>query len=229
MNRPEMTHVGEEDGSTTTCCACPTAAAASRSGPCRLLPCARPTVIEKWQRESIPAFMRQMMRRLERMPELLESVHKTGPCHLGEAERGILALVNEERLRRNPPRDARRERVSSPYGIRSLSNTMSNPYVFHATARSTGGVSAGESNTGMFGGNSNWRGPVWMPVNAILIRALQNYYLYYGDNCRSSVRPLRRMMNLFEVSKESPTGSAIFIRDEHGRRPVYGGTEKFQN
>jgi hypothetical protein len=87
-----------------------------------------------------------------------------------------------------------------------------------------------ESNTGMFGGNSNWRGPVWMPVNAILIRALLNFYLYYGDNftieCPTGSG---KMMNLFEVAKEiSDRLTGIFLRDENGRRPVYGGTEKFQ-
>jgi hypothetical protein len=88
-----------------------------------------------------------------------------------------------------------------------------------------------ESNTGMFGGNSNWRGPIWMPVNALIIRALQNFCLYYGDNFKiecptGSGKP----MNLFEVSKEvADRLTRSFLRDQHGRRPVYGGTEKFQS
>ena len=83
----------------------------------------------------------------------------------------------------------------------------------------------------MFGGNSNWRGPIWMPVNVMLIRALLNFYLYYGDSSRSSARPDQgTMMNLFEVAKEiSDRLTRIFLRDASGRRPVYGGTEKFQN
>ena len=87
-----------------------------------------------------------------------------------------------------------------------------------------------ESNTGMFGGNSNWRGPVWMPVNALIIRALLNFYLYYGDNFKIECPTgSGKMMNLFEVSQEiAGRLSRIFLRDEHGRRPVYGGTEKFQ-
>ena len=87
-----------------------------------------------------------------------------------------------------------------------------------------------ESNTGMFGGNSNWRGPVWMPVNALIIRALLNFYLYYGDNFKIECPTgSGRLMNLFEVSKEiSDRLIGIFTRDEHGRRPVYGGIEKFQ-
>ena len=88
-----------------------------------------------------------------------------------------------------------------------------------------------ESNTGMFGGNSNWRGPVWMPVNAMIIRALLQFYLYYGDNFKIECPTgSGKMMNLFEVSKEiSDRLTRIFLRDEHGRRPVYGGTEKFQS
>ena len=87
-----------------------------------------------------------------------------------------------------------------------------------------------ESNTGMFGGNSNWRGPVWMPVNALIIRALQNFYLYYGDNFKIECPTgSGRMMNLFDVSKEIARRLvSTFTRDDHGQRPVYGGIKKFQ-
>ena len=82
----------------------------------------------------------------------------------------------------------------------------------------------------MFGGNSNWRGPVWMPVNALIIRALQNFYLFYGDNFKIECPTgSGRLMNLFEVSKEiSDRLVSTFTRDDQGRRPVYGGNEKFQ-
>ncbi|MGE4441777.1 MAG: glucosidase [Desulfomicrobium sp.] len=198
-----------------------------------LLPLCATTIIEKWQRESIPGVLRQMMRRLGRMPELLDSVHKTGPGHLGEAERGILALVNQERLRRILSKMLDESEFLSPYGIRSLSKFHeANPYVFHAQGQEYRvAYLPAESNTGMFGGNSNWRGPVWMPVNVILIRALQNYYLYYGDNFKIECPTgSGRMMNLFEVSREiADRLGRIFTRDDAGRRPVYGGTEKFQN
>jgi len=89
----------------------------------------------------------------------------------------------------------------------------------------------GESNTAMFGGNSNWRGPIWMPVNALIIRALLSFYLYYGDNFRIECPTgSGRSMNLFEVAEEIAARlSRIFLRDDRGRRPVYGGTEKFQS
>jgi hypothetical protein len=87
-----------------------------------------------------------------------------------------------------------------------------------------------ESETGMFGGNSNWRGPVWMPVNALLIRALLQYYLYYGDSFKVECPTGSGQLNLFDVSREIVNRLVgIFLRDEAGRRPVYGGSEKFQS
>jgi hypothetical protein len=82
----------------------------------------------------------------------------------------------------------------------------------------------------MFGGNSNWRGPVWMPVNALLIRALLSFYLYYGDTFKVECPTgSGHTMNLFEVARElSDRLQRIFLRDASGRRPVYGGTERFQ-
>src|SRR5262249_54371842 len=77
----------------------------------------------------------------------------------------------------------------------------------------------------------NWRGPVWMPINALLIRALTQFYLYYGDNLKVECPTgSGNMMNLFEVSRELANRlTRIFLPDEHGRRPVYGGTERFQS
>jgi hypothetical protein len=171
--------------------------------------------------------------RLSRMPELLDSMHPTGPGHLGVAERGILALVNPERLGRILSKMLDENEFLSPYGIRSLSKFhQQHPYVFYVHGQEYRvGYLAAESNTGMFGGNSNWRGPVWMPMNVIIIRALLQFYLYYGDNFKIECPTgSGRMMNLFEVAKEIADRLArIFLRDERGRRPVYGGTEKFQS
>jgi len=197
-----------------------------------LLPLAATTVIEKSQRESIPGAMSQIMRRLKRMPELLDSIHKTGPGHLGVAERGILALVSEERLRRILSKMLDENEFLSPYGIRSLSRFHErHPYLFHVQGQEYRvDYLPAESNTGMFGGNSNWRGPIWMPVNAMIIRALLNFYLYYGDNFKIECPTgSGRLMNLFEVAREiADRLTRIFLRNEQGRRPVYGGTEKFQ-
>ena len=121
----------------------------------------------------------------------------------------------------------------SPYGIRAVSRRHeSHPYVFH-----TGGQEyrvsylPAESDSGMFGGNSNWRGPIWMPVNALIIRALLQYYVYYGDaftiECPTGSG---RRMTLYQVAEEVTRRlSAIFLRDKDGRRPVHGGARKFQD
>jgi hypothetical protein len=196
------------------------------------LPLCATTVIEAWQRERIPKAMAEIGERRRRIPELLNTIHPAGPGHFGVAERGIMALVNPERLRRILSKMLDENEFLSPYGIRSLSRFHEQyPYVFNVAGQEYRvDYLPAESNTGMFGGNSNWRGPIWMPVNAMITRALLNFYLYYGDNftieCPTGSG---KMMNLFEVSKEiADRLTRIFLRDDRGRRPVYGGTEKFQ-
>ncbi len=198
-----------------------------------LLPLCATTMIEKSQRESIPGTMDLIMTRLGRIPELKESIHPTGPGHLGVAERGILALVNPERLRRILTKMLDENEFLSAYGIRALSKFHEqHPYCFYVDGREHRvDYLPAESNTGMFGGNSNWRGPVWMPVNVLILRALLNFHLYYGDNFKIECPTgSGNLMNLFDVAREiADRLGRIFLRDEHGRRPVYGGTEKFQS
>jgi len=198
-----------------------------------LLPLCATTVIEKWQRERVPLVVDQFWKYLHRTPELLETMHATGPGQFGVAERGIIALLNDERLRRILTKMLDENEFLSPHGIRSLSKFHEqHPYVFDVGGQEYRvDYLPAESNTGMFGGNSNWRGPIWMPVNALIIRALLNFYLYYGDNFKIECPTgSGKLMNLFEVSKEIADRLArIFTCDEHGQRPVYGGTEKFQS
>ena len=197
-----------------------------------LLPLCATTNIEPDQRELIPKTMASIQERLKKMPELLKTIHPTGPGHLGVGERGILALVNPERLRRILTKMLDEEEFLSPYGIRSLSKFHEkHPYVFQVGGQEYRvDYLPGESDSGMFGGNSNWRGPIWVPVNALIIRALMNFYLYYGDNFKIECPTgSGRMMNLIEVAQDITERLArIFLRDENGRRPVYGGTKKFQ-
>jgi len=198
-----------------------------------LLPLCATTVIEKSQRESIPRAMSFIQERLRRMPELSATMHPTGAGHQGVAERGILALLNPDRLRRILTKMLDENEFLGPHGIRSISKFHEkNPYVLHVNGQEHRvDYLPAESNTGMFGGNSNWRGPVWMPVNAMIIRALLNFYLYYGDNFKIECPTgSGKLMNLFEVSKEiADRITRTFTRDKRGRRPVYGGTEKFQS
>jgi hypothetical protein len=197
-----------------------------------LLPMCATTVIEPWQRERVPRVMDHINERLRRMPELLRTIHPTGKDHLGVNDRGILALVNPERLRRILTRMLDENEFLSPYGIRSISKYHEkHPYVFDVTGQEYRvDYLPAESNSGMFGGNSNWRGPVWMPMNVIIIRALLNFYLYYGDNFKIECPTgSGNHMNLFEVAKEiSDRLGSIFLRNEKGERPVFGGTQKFQ-
>jgi hypothetical protein len=198
-----------------------------------LLPLCATTSIEKWQRERVPRLTAAIQMRLQRMPELRESIHATGPGHYGVAERSIFGLVNEDRLRRILTRMLDENEFLSPYGIRALSRYHAeHPYIFSAGGQEYRvAYLPAESDTGMFGGNSNWRGPIWMPVNALIIRALLHYYAYYGDNFKIECPTgSGKLMNLFEVAREiAHRLTSIFLRGPDGRRPVYGGTEKFQS
>jgi hypothetical protein len=197
-----------------------------------LLPLCATTVIEPWQLERTPQVLKILQERWQRMPELRESLHPTGPGHLGYAGRGIAALVNPDRLRRILTCMLDEKEFFSPHGIRAISRFHDeHPYIVNVEGQEYRvNYLPAESDTGMFGGNSNWRGPIWMPVNAVLIRALLQYYLYYGDNFKIECPTgSGKLMNLFEVAHEIANRlERIFLRDKSGRRPVYGGTEKFQ-
>jgi hypothetical protein len=205
-----------------------------------LLPLCAATVFEKHEVERVPRLVAHLQERVRRFPDLLDSIHVPGKRRLGEGEEGygqrdrsILAVVKTDRLRRILARMLDEDEFLGPHGIRAVSRYHAeHPYVFRV-----GGQEhrveylPAESDSGMFGGNSNWRGPIWMPVNALLIRALLNFYLFYGDALKVECPTgSGRMMNLFDVAKEIATRlTRIFLRDAGGKRPVYGGSEKFQS
>jgi hypothetical protein len=120
-----------------------------------------------------------------------------------------------------------------PYGIRSLSRYhLEHPFIFNLDGHEYKvKYLPSESNSGMFGGNSNWRGPVWMPINGLLIRGLINLYQFYGDDFKVECPTgSGNFLTLFEVAKELARRlSSIFLRDANGKRPVNGGTRKFQD
>jgi hypothetical protein len=145
----------------------------------------------------------------------------------------MLSILNEAKLRRVLTRMLDEERFLSPYGIRSLSKWHEqHPYVFdvHGERFEVRYLPA-ESDTGMFGGNSNWRGPIWFPVNLLILRGLQQAHFYYGDSFRIECPTgSGRLMNLYQVAQEIGRRlTSIFLKDAEGRRPVYGGAAKFQS
>jgi hypothetical protein len=198
-----------------------------------LLPLCATLVVEERERQRIPWAVQKFRDRVQRMPELLDHVHPTGPGHFGVANRGIMALLNENKLRRVLTYMLDENEFLSPYGIRALSRYhKDNPFIFHVHGQEYRvDYLPAESNTGMFGGNSNWRGPIWMPVNGLIVRALLQFYLYYGDNFKIECPTgSGNLMNLFEVAREIANRlSRIFLKNDQGRRPVYGGVEKFQS
>ena len=198
-----------------------------------LLPLCATTVIEPWQRARVPGGPTLFQERLRQMPQLRGFIHPSGPGHYGVGERGILALLTPERLRRVLAKLLDEEEFLGPYGIRSLSKFHERqPYAFHVEGQEYRVTYLpAESDSGMFGGNSNWRGPIWLPVNALIIRALLQFYLYYGNEFRVECPTgSGQMRTLFEVAREiSERLTSIFLRDAGGRRPIYGGAETFQS
>ena len=168
----------------------------------------------------------------KRHPNVLNQIAPADGSFTGYAGRRLMSVCNKEKLTRVLAYMLDENEFFGPYGIRSLSKFhLDHPFAFNL-----GGQEykvqylPAESNTGMFGGNSNWRGPVWMPVNALIIRALLNLYQFYGDDFKVECPTgSGKYMTLFEVAKEIERRlAAIFLRDESGKRPVYGGTRKFQ-
>jgi hypothetical protein len=198
-----------------------------------LLPLCATTVVEPWQRERVPRAESLYYERIERMPELAASMHPAGRGHYGVANRGIFALLNPDRLRRILTRMLDENEFLSPYGVRALSRYHAeHPYVVQVAGQDHRvKYLPAESDSDMFGGNSNWRGPVWMPLNVLLMRALLQFYMYYGDDFKIECPTgSGKVMNLFEVAREiTHRLQRIFLKDRSGRRPVYGGTEKFQS
>ena len=195
-----------------------------------LLPLCATTVIGADVIERFPRIAGKVRAFLERNQDLLTNI--ADPLVPGAHGRRLLSLVNEEKLRRILARMLDEERFLGPHGIRSISRWhLDHPYTFYAGGTELAvQYEPAESTSGMFGGNSNWRGPVWFPINLLLIRALLQHYRYYGDDLKVECPTgSGTMMNLFEVAQElSRRLATTFMRDEAGRRPVYGGTRLFQ-
>jgi hypothetical protein len=166
---------------------------------------------------------------IKRNPELCANI--APPHEQGEDGRLLLSILNEAKLRRVLAALLDEKEFLSPYGIRSLSRYHEqHPYGIDVHGqRYEVRYLPGESDNGMFGGNSNWRGPVWLPVNTLLVRSLLHLYAYYGDDFKVECPTgSGQMKTLYEVSREiSKRLATIFVRDAEGKRPVFGGAAKF--
>jgi hypothetical protein len=195
-----------------------------------LLPLCATTVLDKSIRDRFPSLALRASSFAARHPEVLKTI--APPYRPGIKDRRLLAVLDEAKLRRVLARLLDEDEFLSDHGIRSLSRYhRDHPFVLQLDGREYRvEYEPAESTSGMFGGNSNWRGPVWFPVNALILRALLQFYSYYGDGftveCPTGSG---RQMNLFEVSREIGRRLvSLFLPDASGRRPVYGGAGKFQ-
>jgi hypothetical protein len=180
--------------------------------------------------QKLPNFMARAARFAREQAPLMAQI--SNPLDGGVADRRLLAPFNRQKLHRILERMLDESEFLSPFGIRALSHYhKDHPYVFSADGHSYRvDYEPAESSTGLFGGNSNWRGPIWMPVNGLLIQSLRRLYSYHGDEFTVECpKGSGKQLTLWEIADEiARRVSSIFLRDQSGRRPVYGNTDKFQ-
>jgi len=185
-----------------------------------------PEIVDK-----LPGFKRRLEWFIDNRSDLTQNV----ACMRtpGRGERRLLAIVDRDKLRRVLKVMLDEREFLSPYGIRALSRVhLEQPYRLDVKGMEHQVVyEPAESSTGLFGGNSNWRGPIWFPVNYLIIESLQKFHHYLGDDFKVECPTgSGKTMTLWEVAAEiSRRLSRIFLRGPDGRRPVYGGMEKFHN
>jgi len=183
-------------------------------------------VIEKY-----PRLAQRVVKRLTAQDDLQRTM--SFKARAGVNGRSMLSVADEGKLRKILSRMLDEREFLSPYGIRSLSQHHDRePYIFHFNgAEFRVPYWPAESQSGLFGGTSNWRGPIWFPVNMLLLRALLLLYAYFGEDFKVECPTGSGcQMTLLEVTQEiGDRLTRIFLRDKDGRRPVYGGTEKFQS
>jgi hypothetical protein len=198
-----------------------------------LLPLCASTVLEPAGIVAKSPRLRDLLETFKkRHPDLLKHIAPADGKFVGYNGRRLMSVCNKQKIERILGYMLDENEFLGPYGIRSLSKYhLDHPFVFDLSGHEYRvQYLPSESNNGMFGGNSNWRGPVWMPVNALLLRGLLNLYQFYGDEFKVECPTgSGKYMTLYEVAKELARRlSSIFLRDADGKRPVYGGTRKFQ-
>ncbi len=191
-----------------------------------LIPLFAVATIDSKTLDALPDFKQRFEWFLANRPKLTANVEQ-------KPGRTLLSIAYRERLERIMKVMLNESEFLSPFGIRALSRYHAeNPYVLNVKASEHRvDYEPAESSTGLFGGNSNWRGPVWMPVNYLLIESLQKFHHFYGDDLKVEFPTgSGNMLDLWEISQElSRRLSRIFLKDESGARPVFGDIEKFRN
>ncbi len=198
-----------------------------------LIPILAASVVNTDMARKLPGLMRRFRWFVRRRPHLIQHLSVIRNPVTGLADKAIMAIPMRERLIRVLRYLLDENEFLSPYGIRSISRYHArHPFVFSAGGQEYRvDYTPGESDNAVFGGNSNWRGPIWFPINYLLIEALETYYLYYGDDLKVECPTgSGRMMNLFEVARELGRRLAsIFLPDANGRRPCHGDDQRFAN
>jgi hypothetical protein len=193
-----------------------------------ILPLCAATVFPPDLAERYPELARRVLTFLADQSQLTE-----GMTRRNEVGTVLLSIMDETKLRSVLRRMLDENEFLSPYGVRSISRYhAANPYIFYVNGEQHRvDYWPAESESSMFGGNSNWRGPIWFPINALIVRALHNLHLYYGDKFKIECPTgSGHLMNLAQVAENiADRLTNIFIRDETGKRALYDGIDKFQN
>jgi hypothetical protein len=194
-----------------------------------LLPLIAVEVLEQEQIDKLPGFAKRMNWFLEHRPELAKIIAFANPCP--HHEHRILAIPSRERLERTLRYMLDETEFISPFGLRSVSRVhQEQPYVFRVgNDEHRVNYTPGEGNTYLFGGNSNWRGPIWFPINYLIIEALERYHHFYGDGLKVEC-PVGsgNMLNLKEVAHElSRRHAHLFLQKENGARPCHGADARY--
>jgi len=195
-----------------------------------LIPLFAVEVIGRRAISELPEFGERMQHMLLHRPDLAALISRwTEP---GEGERHLLSLLRGRRMKKLLRRVLDEAEFLSPHGVRALSKVhREHPYVLeHGGERFTIGYEPGEGTTAAFGGNSNWRGPVWMPVNILLVDSLREFHRYYGDDfrveCPTGSGVLCSLEEVAEMLSRRLVG--LFLKDADGRRPIHGADEQAQ-
>lgn len=200
-----------------------------------LMPLTTSVLLEESIIEKLPGFKKRMNWFLENRKNLGQhmSYMESGECQSGQAQKRLLAIPSEERFRKLLAVMLDEKEFLSPFGIRSLSAVHGDePFVFDFGGQyNEVSYVPGESDSGMFGGNSNWRGPIWFPTNYLLILSLKRYHAFYGDEFKIECPTgSGNLMTLREVASELERRlTTLFEADENGIRPAHGGEERYQD